>query len=114
MKGKVKWFNVNKGYGFITKEDGEDVFVHFSSLEGSGVKVLHEGDKVSFAVVDDGKGPAAINVVVIERGAGKQQRRRNDRDIEQKERGKTGKKNFSRRKNGNSQTSKLVQYNFEE
>ena len=63
MKGKVKWFNESKGYGFIEKEDGSgDVFVHFSSIESEGFKTLGEGDQVEFEVVDSDKGPKAANV----------------------------------------------------
>jgi len=64
MRGKVKWFNDQKGYGFIAKEDGSgDVFVHFSSLKGEGFKSLSEGDTVEFEIVDSDKGPKAANVV---------------------------------------------------
>ncbi len=62
-EGTVKWFNESKGFGFITREDGTDVFVHYSSIEGNGFKTLAEGDKVSFEVEDSSKGPKAINVV---------------------------------------------------
>ena len=64
MKGKVKWFNDQKGYGFISKDDGSgDVFVHFSSVKGEGFKSLAEGDAVDFEVVDSEKGPKAANVM---------------------------------------------------
>jgi CspA family cold shock protein len=62
-KGTVKWFNDSKGFGFITKEDGVDVFVHYSEIKDSGFKSLAEGDSVSFEVVSGPKGPAASNVV---------------------------------------------------
>ena len=63
-KGTVKWFNAQKGYGFITNEStGEDVFVHFSALQMDGFKVLDEGDAVEFDVVNGEKGPQAANVV---------------------------------------------------
>ena len=62
LEGTVKWFNNKKGYGFITKEDGEDVFVHWSSINGEGFKTLVEGDRVQFEVEQGEKGPAAINV----------------------------------------------------
>lgn len=62
-QGTVKWFNDAKGFGFITQDDGKDVFVHFSAVKGTGFKSLAEGDKVTFDVVDGPKGPAAANVV---------------------------------------------------
>jgi CspA family cold shock protein len=61
--GTVKWFNDSKGYGFITKEEGGDVFVHFSDIQGDGFRTLAEGQAVSFDVVDSPKGPKAANVV---------------------------------------------------
>jgi len=61
-KGKVKWFNATKGYGFITRDGGSDVFVHFKSIVGEGYKSLNEGDSVEFEVEDGSKGPQAINV----------------------------------------------------
>ena len=64
MRGKVKWFNDQKGYGFIAKEDGSgDVFVHFSAIKGDGFKSLSEGDTVEFDIIDSEKGPKATNVV---------------------------------------------------
>jgi len=64
VRGKVKWFNDQKGYGFIAKDDGSgDVFVHFSAVKGEGFKSLAEGDAVEFEVVDSEKGPKAANVV---------------------------------------------------
>ncbi|TAL24973.1 MAG: cold-shock protein [Nitrospirae bacterium] len=63
--GKVKWFNESKGFGFITSEDGSDVFVHYSSIQGNGFKVLAEGDSVSFDVEKGPKGPKAVNVVKL-------------------------------------------------
>jgi CspA family cold shock protein len=62
MKGRVKWFDAKKGYGFITKEDGEDIFVHFSAIQVDGFKTLKEGDKVEFDVQNGAKGPQAANV----------------------------------------------------
>ena len=62
-QGTVKWFNVSKGYGFITVDDGKDVFVHFSAIQGEGFKTLSEGQKVSFDIVNGEKGPQAANVV---------------------------------------------------
>ena len=64
-KGAVKWFNESKGFGFITTDEGSDVFVHFSSNSGDGFKTLAEGDAVSFDVEKGPKGPRAINVVKI-------------------------------------------------
>jgi cold shock protein len=61
-EGKVKWFNESKGFGFIEKNDGGDIFVHFSAIEGTGFKTLTEGQSVSFDVVAGKKGPAAENV----------------------------------------------------
>ncbi len=65
-KGTVKWFNTQKGYGFITKEDGEDVFVHYSAIKSEGFKNLEEGQKVEFDVQDGNKGPQAAEVTVLE------------------------------------------------
>lgn len=61
--GKVKWFSNEKGFGFIEQEDGQDIFVHFSSIQVDGFKTLDEGDNVAFDVEQGQKGPAAINVV---------------------------------------------------
>ena len=63
--GTVKWFNEKKGFGFIEQEDGPDVFVHYSSITGSGFKSLADGDRVSFELVQREKGPNAENVTVI-------------------------------------------------
>lgn len=62
-QGTVKWFNESKGYGFITADEGKDVFVHFSAIQGEGFKTLNEGQKVSFDIVNGEKGPQAANVV---------------------------------------------------
>jgi CspA family cold shock protein len=61
-KGKVKWFSNQKGYGFITSEDGKDVFVHFSAIKGDGYKTLEEGMEVEFEITQGPKGEQAINV----------------------------------------------------
>ncbi len=63
MKGKVKWFNAEKGYGFIVSEEGKDVFVHFSAIVAEGYKSLNEGDDVSFDVEEGERGQLAKNVV---------------------------------------------------
>lgn len=65
IKGTVKWFNNQKGYGFITAEDGKDVFVHFSGLNMEGFKTLEEGAAVEFDITDGAKGPQAVNVEVV-------------------------------------------------
>ena len=65
QKGKVKWFNAEKGYGFIESEDGTDVFVHFSAIVMEGYKSLEEGAEVTFEVIDGAKGPQAANVSKI-------------------------------------------------
>jgi len=62
MKGKVKWFNNAKGYGFIGREDGTDVFVHYSAIESEGYKSLQEGDDVEFEIIQGQKGPQADKV----------------------------------------------------
>jgi len=64
-KGKVKWFNDNKGYGFIERDEGADVFVHFSAIQGEGFKTLDAGQEVEFDIVDGEKGPQAANVVKV-------------------------------------------------
>lgn len=65
MKGKVKWFNNAKGYGFIGREDGPDVFVHYSAIQGGGYKSLQEGDDVEFEIVQGEKGPQADKVMKL-------------------------------------------------
>lgn len=63
VKGKVKWFNEKKGYGFIEREEGGDVFVHFSAIKGDGFKTLAEGQAVEFEIIQGDKGPQAANVM---------------------------------------------------
>ena len=65
MDGKVKWFNAEKGFGFISDESGKDVFVHYSALNMDGFKVLEENDEVEFEVIDGEKGPQAANVTKL-------------------------------------------------
>ena len=65
MKGTVKWFNDQKGYGFISDEEGNDVFVHYSGLDMEGFKTVKEGQAVEFDVVDGAKGPQAANVSAL-------------------------------------------------
>lgn len=64
-KGTVKWFNNQKGYGFISDNDGNDVFVHYSGLVMEGFKALNEGDEVEYEVVNGAKGPQAVNVTKL-------------------------------------------------
>jgi cold shock protein len=64
-EGKVKWFNESKGFGFIEQQNGDDVFVHFSAIQGDGFKTLKEGAAVSFEIESSAKGSRAVNVVVL-------------------------------------------------
>ena len=64
IKGTVKWFNESKGFGFLSQDDGDDVFVHYSSIQSSGFKSLNEGQSVEFEVQDGPKGLQAVNVTV--------------------------------------------------
>ena len=63
--GTVKWFNSEKGFGFITVEGGNDVFAHFSAIQGEGFKTLEEGQRVSFEIVEGDRGPQAANIVKL-------------------------------------------------
>ncbi|MGI6308183.1 MAG: cold shock domain-containing protein [Dethiobacteria bacterium] len=65
MLGTVKWFNKEKGYGFIERDDGGDVFVHYSAIQEEGFKSLTEGEKVEFEIVEGSRGPQAANVVKL-------------------------------------------------
>lgn len=65
-QGKVKWFNVSKGFGFIIKDDGDEIFVHFRSIRGEGRRSLRDGQRVAFMVADSAKGPQAEDVVTLE------------------------------------------------
>ncbi len=62
VKGKVKWFNEKKGFGFLERDDGDDVFVHYTNIQGEGFRTIREGDSVEFEVQDGPKGPQAVNV----------------------------------------------------
>lgn len=65
MNGTVKWFNAEKGYGFITDENGKDIFAHYSAIKGDGYRSLENGQAVSFDVVDGARGPQASNIVKL-------------------------------------------------
>ena len=65
MTGKVKWFNAEKGFGFIEREGGDDVFVHFTAIQTDGFKTLDEGQNVEFEITDGARGPQAANVVKL-------------------------------------------------
>ncbi|MDP6413856.1 MAG: cold-shock protein [Gammaproteobacteria bacterium] len=65
IAGTVKWFNENKGFGFIERENGPDVFAHFSAIESTGYKTLAEGQRVEFVVTDGQKGPQAENIIAV-------------------------------------------------
>lgn len=66
MTGKVKWFNAEKGYGFITSDEGKDIFVHYSAIQADGFRSLEEGQKVSFEIVESDRGQQVANVVVTD------------------------------------------------
>lgn len=65
MVGIIKWFNSSKGYGFIGRENGPDVFIHYSGIAADGYRTLKEGDRVSFEIVQGSKGPQAVNVIKL-------------------------------------------------
>ena len=65
VKGTVKWFNEKKGFGFISQEEGDDVFVHHTSIEGDGFKTLNEGQSIEFEIQDGPKGPQAVKVTAL-------------------------------------------------
>jgi CspA family cold shock protein len=65
-RGHVKWFSEKKGYGFISREDGDDIFVHYSAIKREGFKTLHEGDEVEFEISEGDKGLQATDVTVVE------------------------------------------------
>jgi len=65
LTGKVKWFNSEKGFGFIEREEGDDVFVHFSAIQTEGFKTLEEGQEVEFEIVEGDRGPQAANVTKL-------------------------------------------------
>ncbi len=65
VTGTVKWFNASKGYGFIAREGGKDVFVHYSAIQMDGYRSLNEGDQVEFTIEDGAKGPQAVQVVKV-------------------------------------------------
>ncbi len=66
LKGKVKWFDSKKGFGFISRDDGEDVFVHYTNITNEGFKTLQEDQEVTFEITDGDKGPQAINVKLVD------------------------------------------------
>jgi CspA family cold shock protein len=70
VTGTVKWFSDGKGYGFITREEGKDVFCHFSAIRVGGPRSLNEGDKVEFSIENDARGPKAADLVVLEAAPG--------------------------------------------
>ncbi len=66
LTGTVKWFSDRKGYGFVTRDEGKDVFIHYSGIRAGGPRSLNEGDKVEFSIQEDPRGPKAVDLVVTE------------------------------------------------
>ncbi len=109
MKGTVRWFDPKMRYGFIAKEEGGDVFVHASSIEGKKFRSLCEGDKVAFNIAMGSKGPVAVGVTVEERSGGNRRERGNRKDRNNAGRSKYEWKSMKKRNNGNSKSVHFTQ-----